>query len=70
MHDRYGTQKFRVDEVVSQWKFEIEVLSQIAKVEPQAAYCCFTTGFKHKGYLLYAYSTQHKWRIEMVRWCN
>ena len=27
---------------------EIEVLSQIAKVEHQAAYCCFTTGFKHK----------------------
>ena len=27
---------------------EIEVLSQIAKIEPQAVYCCFTTGFKHK----------------------
>ena len=35
-------------EIVSQWISKIEVLSQIAKVEPQAAYCCFTTGFKHK----------------------
>ena len=33
---------------MSQWISEIEVLSQIAKVEPQAAYCCFTAGFKHK----------------------
>ena len=45
-----GTFTFKkqyVDEIVSQWISEIEVLSQIAKVEPQAAYCCFTTGFKH-----------------------
>ena len=33
---------------MSQWISEIEVLSQITKVEPQAAYCCFTTGSKHK----------------------
>ena len=36
---------------MSQWISEIEVLSQIDKVEPQAAYsayCCFATGFKHK----------------------
>ena len=33
---------------MSQYIFEIEVLSQIAKVEPQAGYCCLTTGFKHK----------------------
>ena len=25
----------------------MELLSHIANVEPQAAYCCFTTGFKH-----------------------
>ena len=37
-----------IDEIVSQWISKIEVLSQIAKVEPQAAYCCFATGFKHK----------------------
>ena len=46
-----GTFTFKkqyVDEIVSQWISEIEVLSQIAKVEPQAAYCCFTTGFKQK----------------------
>ena len=34
---------------MSQWISEIEILSQIANVEPQAAYCCFTTGFKHKA---------------------
>ena len=40
---------------MSQWISKIEVLSQIAKVEPQAAYCCFTTGFKHKlTYLMHA----------------
>ena len=33
---------------MSQWISEIEVLSQIAKVEPEAVYCCFATGFKHK----------------------
>ena len=32
---------------MSQWISEMELLSHIAKVEPQAAYCCFTTGFKH-----------------------
>ena len=38
---------------MSQWISEIEVLSQIAKVEPQAAYWCFTTGSKHKvSYLM------------------
>ena len=54
-----GTFTFKkqyVDEIVSQWISEIEVLSQIAKVEPQAAYCCFTTGFKHKVTYL---SVQH-----------
>ena len=44
------------------WK----VLSQITRVEPQAACCCFTTGFNTK---LLAYS-QHKWRLEKFRWCN
>ena len=33
---------------MSQWISEIEILSQISKVEPQAAHRCFTTGFKHK----------------------
>ena len=45
-----GTLSFKreyVNELVTQWMSEIEVLSQIAKIEPQAAYCCFTTGFKH-----------------------
>ena len=46
-----GTFTFKkqyIGETVSQWISEIEVLSQISKVERQAAYCCFTTGFKHK----------------------
>ena len=44
-----GTFTFKkVDEIVSQWISEIEVLSQIVKVEPQAANCCFTIGFRHK----------------------
>ena len=46
-----GTLSFKreyVNELVTQWIPKIEVLSQIAKIEPQAAYCCFTTGFKHK----------------------
>ena len=33
---------------MSPWISEIKVLSQIAKVEPQAAYCFFRAGFKHK----------------------
>ena len=48
-----GTFTFKkqyVDEIVSQWISEFEVLSQNAKVEPQAA----------SGYLSHAYNTQHK----------
>ena len=41
-------QRGYVNELVTQWISEIEVLSQIAKIELQAAYCYFTTGFKHK----------------------
>ena len=38
---------------MSQWISGTEVPSHIAKVEPQAAYYCFTTGFKHKvAYLM------------------
>ena len=32
---------------MSQWIFEIEVLSQIDNLDPQAAYCGFTTGLRH-----------------------
>ena len=57
-----GTLSFKreyVNELVPQWISEIEVLCQIAKIEPQAAYCCFTTGFKHKVTLTYAYNIRH-----------
>ena len=31
-----------------EWINQLEVLSKIAVVEPQAAYCAFVGGFKHK----------------------
>ena len=40
--------KMYTDEIVSQWTFEMKVLSQIVKIEPQAGLCCFTAGFKYK----------------------
>ena len=33
---------------VIEWSNQLEVLSKIAAVEPQAAYCAFVGGFKHK----------------------
>ena len=41
---------------------EIKVSHQIANLEPQAAYCCFITGFKHKVSLLYAYNINEELR--------
>ena len=44
-----GTVTFKkqfVDELITQLISEIEVLSQIAKKELQAGYCCFTTFVK------------------------
>lgn len=44
-----GTVTFKkqfVDELITQLISEIEVLSQIAKKELQAGYCCFTTVVK------------------------
>ena len=37
-----------VNNKVENWINEIRILSQIAKTEPQAAYSCFTSGWKHK----------------------
>ena len=37
-----------VNGLVEDWISQIEVLSEIAKCEPQAAYSAFTAGFKHK----------------------
>ena len=37
-----------VSEKVIQWSDEIRLLSKIAKIEPQAAYSCFISGYKHK----------------------
>ena len=37
-----------ISEKINEWKDELHVLSEIAKIEPQAAYSCFTSGYKHK----------------------
>ena len=37
-----------VRELVEEWVSQLDVLSEIAKSEPQAAYSGFTAGFKHK----------------------
>ena len=35
-------------EKINKWVEELHVLSEIAKIEPQAAYTCFLSGYKHK----------------------
>ena len=42
-----GKEKY-VGELVGEWVSQIEVLSDIARSEPQSAYSSFTAGFKHK----------------------
>ena len=37
-----------VEELVEEWISQLTVLAKVAKCEPQAAYSCFTAGFKHK----------------------
>ena len=37
-----------VSDKVNQWCNEIRLLSRIANIEPQAAYSCFVSGYKHK----------------------
>ena len=37
-----------VDELVDIWRTQLDVLVDIAKSEPQAAYTAFTSGFRHK----------------------
>ena len=37
-----------IQDKVNQWIKELQTLSKIAWFEPQAAYSCFVTGFKHK----------------------
>ena len=46
-----GTKEFKdnlMEEKVIEWINQLEVQSKIAAVEPQAAYCAFVGGFKHK----------------------
>ena len=33
---------------VNEWISQLKLLSKIAAIEPQCAYCAFTAGFKHK----------------------
>ena len=46
-----GTANFKqnyMKEKINQWIQELHILGKIAWYEPQAAYSCFITGFKHK----------------------
>ena len=46
-----GTANFKqnyMKEKINQWIQELRILSKIAWYEPQSAYSCFITGFKHK----------------------
>ena len=46
-----GTTEYKqeyMNEKITTWTEEIRMLSEIAKTEPQSAYICFTSGFKHK----------------------
>ena len=46
-----GTANFKqnyMKEKINQWIQELRILSKIAWYEPQTAYSCFITGFKHK----------------------
>ena len=42
-----GSEEY-VRELVGEWINQLQVLSNIAKCEPQAAYTAFTAGFQHK----------------------
>ena len=33
---------------INKWVEKLHVLSEIAKIEPQVAYTCFLSGYKHK----------------------
>ena len=35
-------------EKINKWVEELHALSKIAKIEPQAVYTCFLSGYKHK----------------------
>ena len=42
-----GTEKY-IFQKVNNWKREIKLLTNIAKTEPHAAFCCFVHGMQHK----------------------
>ena len=41
--------RINIQEKISQWVKELQMLCKIARFEPQAAYSRFVTGFKHKS---------------------
>ena len=46
-----GTSKFRNEYImqkINKWVEELHASSEIAKIEPQVAYTCFLSGYKHK----------------------
>ena len=42
-----------IQEKVNQWIKELQMLCKITLFDPQAAYSCFVTGFKHQTNILY-----------------
>ena len=42
-----------IQEIVNQWIKELQMLCKIILFDPQAAYSCFVTGFKHQTNILY-----------------
>lgn len=46
-----GSETFRkeyVEDIVAKWVKEITLLSEIAVIEPQAAYTCYVSGYQHR----------------------
>ena len=47
----FGTEEFKeeyIGEKISEWVKEVDVLSDMARTEPQTAYSAFTHGLKHR----------------------
>ena len=49
LSDRLNTNAYTSKKKISQWIKELQMLRKIAWFQPQAAYSCFITGFKHKA---------------------
>ena len=68
-----GTEKFKdtyMEEKFIEWTHQLEVLSKIVAVEPQAAYYAFVTGVKHRVTINFDIRKHLKKMIQVVetRW--